>query len=707
MTVLSKAGKISALILLIAAVVSGLFFVFAQFNIDSVPEQMLTHTKDSGVSYFEWDDAGNKLALTPLFGESDFWDDLTGSPFLDAYRVPDSEEPIHELETWRRIGFSRVLDAPIEDAVLNVYLEGDKLYIVFLDDEILYTDFPDQTATPDTLTTPDTPDAPPAITADLYARHQGRPNKAMSIALPPDYAGRTLTIVECITSAQAFWWYPMIPSIATDEASQLTSVMIYGPQGIMTGISAAVLILLTVLFAQQLLIGKQPWVMLLPIFYGLIMMVGMSTFVSFTLGQTQPLRWINDLSNSFAFYCAGDLLLVFLSLKMKRPARFALTASAVAHFAVTVGFMIDLLARGESIFLEMEWLSVFGFAVFITAIALMVGERKGNRYFKFSVWGILAFFIGYTIIMLIYRFTNYNAFLEYFNPIEVVGILNFYPLNELLSYMMMLLVMVFSVLEYVSDMVDRRTRLISLEQINRLKTEFLGDMSHELKTPLAVMSGYAQHSQKSLADRPGMSEVEGHMKLIASEADRLALMVSQILDVTRIEEGRMILAPRPASLDRIIQNTVNTYCPVFAINNNKLRIEGCGDLPDVRCDIHRVTQVLVNLISNAAKHTRDGLITILAEVSGAFVAISVTDTGEGIAAARLPYLFDRYRSHDSENSGSNENKEKPREAGAAETGTGLGLYICKHIVEAHGGEITVKSAEGQGASLRFTLPIHA
>ena len=233
-----------------------------------------------------------------------------------------------------------------------------------------------------------------------------------------------------------------------------------------------------------------------------------------------------------------------------------------------------------------------------------------------------------------------------------------------------------------------------LERLDRLKTEFLGNVSHELKTPLTVMSSYAQYSQKTLADMPEMAEVENRMKLITSEADRLALMVTQILDVTRIEEGRMMLDPRPATLSAIMQRTINTYYPVFAKNNNRLRLKQGVDIPSVLCDEARISQVLVNLISNAARHTRDGEIAISAEMTDGFAAVTVSDTGEGIAAERLSSLFDRFKSHVGE-----------KAPAGRETGTGLGLYICKHIIDSHGGEITVHSVGGEGTTVRFTLPL--
>jgi signal transduction histidine kinase len=177
----------------------------------------------------------------------------------------------------------------------------------------------------------------------------------------------------------------------------------------------------------------------------------------------------------------------------------------------------------------------------------------------------------------------------------------------------------------------------------------------------------------------------------------MALMVSQILDVTRIEEGRMSFELRPASLSQLLQTTLQTYYPVFAKNNNTLEIARGGGSPVALCDPQRVSQVLVNLISNAARHTHNGKITIGLKETGSFAEVSVSDTGEGIPPERRAELFGRYKTA---------GKSKDARAGR-ETGTGLGLYICKHIVEEHGGKITLESETGKGTTVRFTLPLQS
>lgn len=226
-----------------------------------------------------------------------------------------------------------------------------------------------------------------------------------------------------------------------------------------------------------------------------------------------------------------------------------------------------------------------------------------------------------------------------------------------------------------------------LVEINEMKTTFLSDASHELKTPLAAMSGYAQTAEAELAG--GNTEpVREKLKRISSEANRMALMVTQILDATRIEEGRLVLEPSPCDLDKLVRETVETYFAVLNKNNNRLALRIPLDLPEAYADSGRMQRVFVNLISNALKHTHNGTILIKAEQENGEIKVTVKDTGSGISEEDLPHIWERYY------------KGKH-----SETGTGLGLFICKFIIESHGGRIWVESEAGKGTAFMFTLPV--
>jgi signal transduction histidine kinase len=226
----------------------------------------------------------------------------------------------------------------------------------------------------------------------------------------------------------------------------------------------------------------------------------------------------------------------------------------------------------------------------------------------------------------------------------------------------------------------------ALEDLNRMKTEFLGNVSHELKTPLTVVSGHAQLLGAQLVGKE-MAAARDKSRIISSEADRLALMVGQVLDVTRIEENRLTVEKRPCHIDELIYNAVEMHFPILNKAGNRLEIHAALDLPVVACDPGRITQVLVNLIANALRHTEQGEVTIAAKERDGFMEVSVSDTGAGISPDELSHLFTRYR------------------PGSGKTGTGLGLYICKYLVEEHGGNIRVESALGKGTAFTFSLPL--
>ena len=229
-----------------------------------------------------------------------------------------------------------------------------------------------------------------------------------------------------------------------------------------------------------------------------------------------------------------------------------------------------------------------------------------------------------------------------------------------------------------------------LVQVNEMKTTFLSDASHELKTPLAAMSGYAQDAELDLMNGGEQATVQSKLRRISSEANRMALMVTQILDATRIEEGRMVLEKAPCDLDALVRKTVETYFAVLNKNHNRLILRIPIDLPKVHADSTRLQRVFVNLISNALKHTKDGTVLIKAEAGDETVTVTVKDTGCGISPEDLPHIWERYY------------KGKH-----SETGTGLGLFIVRFIVESHGGTINVESEQGKGTAFTFTLPVAA
>ena len=240
---------------------------------------------------------------------------------------------------------------------------------------------------------------------------------------------------------------------------------------------------------------------------------------------------------------------------------------------------------------------------------------------------------------------------------------------------------------HVESVVVTLQDLTSLQETERLRAEFLAMVSHELRTPLAAIKGSAATAVDSRVSLEP-AELSQFFRIIEQQADRMSGLIADLLDVARISSGSLSVIPAAVSVDELVDEARSTY--LSADGSHSPLIELPPDLPHVMADRRRIVQVLINLLSNAARHSPDSaLVRMTAERRGLHVAISVTDHGRGIPADRLPHLFGKFSGHEGQ-----------------ETDTGLGLAICKGIVEAHGGRIWAESdGPGLGARFTFTLPL--
>ena len=230
-----------------------------------------------------------------------------------------------------------------------------------------------------------------------------------------------------------------------------------------------------------------------------------------------------------------------------------------------------------------------------------------------------------------------------------------------------------------------------LSQIDRAKTDFLAIVAHELNTPLAAIRTHAEEAERHLATG---EPVTRELSVIDSEAERLSRLVGQLLDVARIADGRLNIELRPEYLATIVQQTLRAFMPLCTRAGTTLELSRGSASPVVLADRERVAQVLVNLLANAVRHTRAGVITVgIAETNG-FAEVSVRDTGEGMAPEVVDRLFEPSPLHPSGGLNS-----------ARDAGLGLGLQISQHIVEAHGGTLTVTSAVGVGTTVTCSFPL--
>ena len=230
-----------------------------------------------------------------------------------------------------------------------------------------------------------------------------------------------------------------------------------------------------------------------------------------------------------------------------------------------------------------------------------------------------------------------------------------------------------------------------LEDLERLRAEFLAMVSHELRAPLTSIKGSAATVRNSLVP-PDPVEVRQFFRIVEEQADHMRGLINDLLDMTRIEAGTLSVNPTPESLDSIIEQAKNTF--LSGGHQQNVKVESGPSLPRVWCDGQRITQVLHNLFVNAAANSRDwSTISVSAIFDDTHVAVSVTDEGSGISPEQLPLLFTKF------------SRRRPDETDSAARGYGLGLAICKGIVEAHGGRIWANSAgNGNGAQFTFTVP---
>lgn len=235
-----------------------------------------------------------------------------------------------------------------------------------------------------------------------------------------------------------------------------------------------------------------------------------------------------------------------------------------------------------------------------------------------------------------------------------------------------------------------------MKQIDIIKSQFLANMSHELRTPLNSIIGFSRVILKGI-DGPINEQQQQDLSAIYNSGQHLLGLINNILDLAKIEAGKMELSFEELNVADAISNVVATSAGLVRDKPVKLIQNVESGLPTVRADPMRLRQILLNLISNAAKFTEEGSITVSASLHTPSTGIpemmiSITDTGPGISPEDQKKLFQAFSQVDS---------SATRKTG----GTGLGLSICKQLVELHGGKINVHSTPGKGSTFYFTLPL--
>lgn len=278
--------------------------------------------------------------------------------------------------------------------------------------------------------------------------------------------------------------------------------------------------------------------------------------------------------------------------------------------------------------------------------------------------------------------------------------------GAMLLWTMLIALALFGAIRFQMGRNAERQEARRLKDLNNAKSAFLSTVSHELRTPLTSIMGFSMIIKKRLEEKlfpytdlsdakreRTAGQVLENIDIVVAESERLTALINDVLDLAKIEAGKIIWQMEALSIEEMMQWAEASSAALFEPKGMKLAWKADPDLPLFYGDRNRILQVLINLFSNAVKFSEKGPVECTARREGAFLVVRVRDHGIGIPAKEIPHIFEKFRQvTDDTLSG------KPQ-------GTGLGLPISKEIVEHHGGKIWVESEPGKGSTFIFTLPV--
>jgi two-component system, LuxR family, sensor kinase FixL len=241
----------------------------------------------------------------------------------------------------------------------------------------------------------------------------------------------------------------------------------------------------------------------------------------------------------------------------------------------------------------------------------------------------------------------------------------------------------------IHDITDRKRAEEEMRKSQQLKTEFMNIAAHELKSPVTPIKGYLD---LIVSDDEADDKIKKWAKVSLRNAERLLLLVNDILDVSRLDNDSMRFEMKRFAIKGLIDEIIEDMRPSIEQKGLTFSVSVADDLPEIFGDFHRLQQVLKNLFTNAIKFTDEGMIGFSASVEKESAVIKVSDSGIGIDEDELETIFEKFYQADTAESRKHE-------------GTGLGLFICREIIKRHKGSITADSNPGQGSTFTITLPI--
>ncbi|MBU3145931.1 ATP-binding protein [Clostridium sp. CF012] len=259
--------------------------------------------------------------------------------------------------------------------------------------------------------------------------------------------------------------------------------------------------------------------------------------------------------------------------------------------------------------------------------------------------------------------------------------------------------------DQVAVAIENATLFQKLKDMDKMKTDFLSTVSHELRTPLTSIIGFAEMVKRKFEgyivkeidlenekNKRAVVNIKRDINIILSEGERLSCLINDLLDISRMEAGKVSLNMREIDIEEIITQVITLTNPIIRDKSVQVILNIRESLPKIMADKDKLIQVIINLISNAIKFTQQGCVVCTARAVEGNIIVSISDTGVGIRAEDKKYIFEKFNQV---------GDTLTKKTG----GTGLGLAICKYIIEEHSGKIWVESEIDKGSDFSFSIPI--